>query len=117
MSFEGVPVDGREHELSLYMEDTMWPYQDKFAEYIDRCGDVYARSLERRSSKLKIRAAFPTPPGSHLRPEQLLELLRAHIPTEHRNPAPGCTTPLTCATNGPAAVAHLGAVTPVTDGR
>ncbi len=24
------PTDGREHELTLYMEDTMWPYEDKF---------------------------------------------------------------------------------------
>jgi hypothetical protein len=97
VSFEEVPVDAREHELSLYMEDTMWPYQDKFEDYIDRCGHVYARSLERQSSMLKIQAAFQPALGSHLRrevtlmqrirrPEQLLELLRAHIPPEHRAP-------------------------------
>ena len=92
-----VPVDGREHELSLYMEDTMWPYQDKFDDYIDRCGEVYARSLERPSAMLTIRAAFQPALGSHLRrevtlmqrirrPEQLLELLRTHIPPEYRAP-------------------------------
>src|SRR4029077_2070592 len=34
VAFDDVPVDGREHEMSLYMEDTMWPYEDKFEEYI-----------------------------------------------------------------------------------
>ncbi len=94
---EDVPVDGREHELSLYMEDTMWPHQDKFEEYIDRCGEVYARSLERPSSMLTIQAAFQPALGSHLRrevtlmqritrPDALLQLLRSHIPPEHRAP-------------------------------
>ena len=95
--FDAVPVDGREHELTLYMEDTMWPYQEKFEEYIARCGDVYARSLQRPSSMLTIQAAFQPVLGSHLRrevilmqrierPEQLLELLRTHIPPEYRAP-------------------------------
>ncbi|WP_245848945.1 hypothetical protein [Mycobacterium palustre] len=97
VAFDAVPTDGREHELTLYMEDTMWPYQDKFEEYIDRCGDVYARGLERPSSMLTIQAAFQPALGSHLRrevilmqrirrPEQLLELLRSQIPPEHRAP-------------------------------
>lgn len=29
-----VPSDGREHELTLYLEDTMWPYQEKFEDAI-----------------------------------------------------------------------------------
>jgi len=97
VSFEEVPVDGREHELSLYMEDTMWPYHDKFEEYIDRCGDVYARSIERPSPLLKMQAAFQPALGSHLRrevtlmqrierPEQLLNLLKTRIPPEYRAP-------------------------------
>ncbi|MCV7195173.1 hypothetical protein BST12_23920 [Mycobacterium angelicum] len=97
VSFDEVPVDGREHELSLYMEDTMWPYQDKFEEYIDRCGEVYARSLERPASMLRMEAAFQPALGSHLRrevtlmqrihrPEALLELLRTHIAPEYRAP-------------------------------
>jgi hypothetical protein len=97
VAFDEVPVDGSEHELSLYMEDTMWPYQDKFEEYIDRCGDVYAKSLERAPSMLTIQAAFQPVLGSHLRrevtlmqriqrPEALLDLLRSHIPAEYRTP-------------------------------
>jgi hypothetical protein len=63
--FDEVPVDGREHEMTLYMEDTMWPYEDKFEEYIVRSGDVYARSLEHPSSMLKMHAAFQPALGSH----------------------------------------------------
>jgi len=92
-----VPVDGREHEMSLYMEDTMWPYEDKFEEYIARCGDVYAKSLQEPSSMLNMHAAFQPALGSHVRrevilmqrisrPEALLDLLRTHIPAEYRAP-------------------------------
>jgi len=97
VSFEELPVDGREHELTLYMEDTMWPYADKLEEYIDRSGDVYARSLERPSAMLTVQAAFQPTLGSHLRrevilmqrilqPEQLLGLLRTRIPADYRAP-------------------------------
>jgi hypothetical protein len=95
--FDEVPVDGREHEVSLYMEDTMWPYEDKFEEYIARCGDVYAKSLEDPSSMLTMHAAFQPTLGSHVRrevilmqrisrPDALLDLLRTHIPVEYRTP-------------------------------
>jgi hypothetical protein len=98
VSFDEVPVDGREHELTLYMEDTMWPYQDKFGEYIERCGEVYAKSLDRPESMLTIQAAFQPALGSHLRrevalmqrinqPQALLNLLRTEIPPEYRGPA------------------------------
>jgi len=97
VELDEIPVDGREHEASLYMEDTMWPYQDKFEEYIDRCGEVYARSLERPSSMLTMHAAFQSALGSHLRreailmqrisrPEALLDLLRTHVSPEYRAP-------------------------------
>ncbi|OBH59935.1 hypothetical protein A5687_19580 [Mycobacterium mantenii] len=97
VAFDEVPADGREHELSLYMEDTMWPYQDKFEEYVARCGDVYAAGLERPSAMLAIQAAFQPALGSHLRrevvlmqriqrPKQLLGLLRTRIPDEYRAP-------------------------------
>ncbi|OBH73201.1 hypothetical protein A5682_05520 [Mycobacterium mantenii] len=97
VAFDEVPADGREHELSLYMEDTMWPYQDKFEEYVARCGDVYAAGLERPSAMLAIQAAFQPALGSHLRrevvlmqriqrPKQLLGLLRTRISDEYRAP-------------------------------
>ena len=59
MDFTEVPADGREHELTLYMEDTMWPYEDKFAEYIDRCGEVYSKSLDRPEPAADDRGRVP----------------------------------------------------------
>jgi hypothetical protein len=90
-----VPTDGREHELSLYMEDTMWPYENKFTEYIERSGEVYAKSLDRPNPLLTIEAAFQPALGSHLRrevalmqrvhdPKALLKLLQTEIPSEYR---------------------------------
>jgi hypothetical protein len=92
-----VPVDGWEHELTLYMEDTMWPYEDKFLEYIDRCGEVYSKSLDRPNPLLTIEAAFSPALGSHVRrevslmqrihdSEALLKLLKTEIPPEFRGP-------------------------------
>ncbi|GAC1647313.1 MAG: hypothetical protein NVS4B6_21710 [Mycobacterium sp.] len=95
VEFDQVPVDGRQHELTLYMEDTMRPYEDKFLEYIDRCGEVYSKSLDRPNPLLTIEAAFQPALGSHLRrevtlmqriyaPEALLKLLQTEIAPEFR---------------------------------
>jgi hypothetical protein len=92
----GVPVDGREHEPRLYLEDTMWPCHDKFEEYVDRCGEVYASS-QGRTPSMQIDAAFQHALGCHLRrevtlvqrigrPEALVDLLRARLPPAHRVP-------------------------------
>jgi hypothetical protein len=97
VEFDQVPVDGREHELTLYMEDTMWPFEDKFCEYIDRCGEVYAKSLDRPNPLLTIQAAFQPALGSHLRrevslmqrvhdPQALLTLLQSEIAPQLRAP-------------------------------
>lgn len=97
VSFDEVPVDGRQHELTLYMQDTMWPYREKFTEYIDRCGEVYSKSLDRADSMLTIQAAFQPALGNQLRrevvlmqrihqPEALLNLLYTEIPPDYRAP-------------------------------
>jgi hypothetical protein len=93
--FDDIPTDGREHELTLYMEDTMWPYEDKFDEYIDRSGEVYSKSLDHPNPLLTIEAGFQAALGSHLRrevvlmqrvldPKALLKLLQTEIPPEYR---------------------------------
>jgi hypothetical protein len=93
--FDEVPVDGPEHDLTLFMEDTMWPYADKFDAYIERCGEVYSKSLSRANPLLTIEAAFQPALGSHLRrevalmqrvhdPSALLKLLQTEIPPEYR---------------------------------
>jgi len=97
VDFVEVPVDGREHALTLYMEDTMWPHEDKFGEYVDRCGEVYSKSLDRPNPLLTIEAAFQPALGSHVRrevslmqrihdPDALLKLLQTEIPPEYRRP-------------------------------
>ncbi|HEY7051252.1 MAG TPA: hypothetical protein VH496_03840 [Mycobacterium sp.] len=97
IDLDTIPVDGREHGLTLYMEDTMWPYEDKFGEYIDRCGEVYSKSLDRPSPLLTIEGAFRPALGSHIRrevvlmqrihdPNALLTLLQNEIPPERRGP-------------------------------
>jgi len=97
VDFDDVPIDGREHELTLYMEDTMWPYPDKFGEYIDRCGEVYSKSLDHPNPLLSIAAAFQPALGSQRRREvalmqrihdsqALLRLLQSEIPPDYRAP-------------------------------
>ncbi|HZQ33025.1 MAG TPA: hypothetical protein VFB19_14975 [Mycobacterium sp.] len=92
-----IPADARQHEPTLYMEDTMWPFADEFEEYIDRCGEVYSKSLDRPSPLLTIEAAFQPALASHLRrevtlmqrirdPDALLRLLQTEPPPEQRAP-------------------------------
>ncbi|MBE1548537.1 hypothetical protein GGC64_002561 [Mycobacterium sp. OAS707] len=97
VDFDEVPVDGREHELTLYMEDTMWPFPNRVGEYIERCGEVYSKSLDRPNPLLTIEAAFQPALGSQRRrevslmqrihdPRALLRLLQTDIPPEYRGP-------------------------------
>jgi len=96
-----VDTDGRARESAVYMQDTMWPFVDRFLDYIDASGAVYAKSLEHRDSGsapfLQIEAGFQPAFGSHVRrevtlmqrvldPDRLLGLLTSDIPSEMRAP-------------------------------
>jgi hypothetical protein len=92
-----VPTDGSRHEPTLYMEDTMWPYDGKLLDYIDACGGVYSKSLEYGDPFITIEGAFQPAFGSQLRGEvtlmqrihnleQLAQLLASELPLEHRGP-------------------------------
>ncbi len=96
-----VPVAAQEHELSLFMEDTVWPYEGRLAEYVERSGSHYATSMaeaaEKRGSLLRIEASFRTAFGSHRRrelvlwqrivePKGLLGLIRHEVPAEYKAP-------------------------------
>jgi hypothetical protein len=75
-----VPTDGRRHDTTLYMEDTMWPKRGKLDEYVAAAGDVYARMLGAHPEGevlLRIEAAFQTMPGAGRSPEVTL-LQRVH---------------------------------------
>jgi hypothetical protein len=94
-----VPVDRRDHELSMYMEDTMWPYDGKLQAYIDACGSVYSKSLKVEASErlISIELALQPALGSSVRNEvtlmqkvhdagRLQHLLMSEIPPEMRKP-------------------------------
>jgi hypothetical protein len=97
-----VPTDGAEHELTMYMEDTMWPIEGKYPDYVEASGKVYAKSIEHEGDPsnppfIAIEAGFQPAFGSHLRrevmlmqrildPDRLLRLLTSEIPPEMRAP-------------------------------
>lgn len=98
----GIPAGGVEHEPTLFMEDTVWPYEGKLDEYIEAAGTLYAQGTVARHSRpgqslLEIQACFQTAFGAGLRreivlvqkilrPDFLLGLLTREIPPEHRAP-------------------------------
>jgi hypothetical protein len=101
LDLAAVGTGGTEREPSVYMQDTMWPFEGKFLDYVDASGTVYAKSLEHRDSAsppfLQIEAGFQPAFGSHVRrevtlmqrvldPDRLLGLLTSDIPPEMRAP-------------------------------
>ena len=121
LDLASVPGGGVDRDPVVYMQDTMWPYEDKFAEYIEASGSVYSKSLEHRDSGapqfLEIEAGFQPAFGSHLRREVVLMqrildverlggLLTTDIPREMR--APGTWMHTRCAARpvGEPPVAH-----------
>jgi hypothetical protein len=94
-----VPTDGATHELSLYMEDTMWPFHGKLHDYIETCGAVYSKSLDHAAEDtfIAIELALTPALGTHVRREvslmqrihdvgRLTWLLTNDIAPEHRGP-------------------------------
>ena len=72
IDFGSVPTDGSAHEPTMYMEDTMWPYDGKFVDYIEACGEVYSRSLRYDDPFISIEAASQPAFGSQIRGEVTL---------------------------------------------
>lgn len=94
-----VPTDGRRHETTLYMEDTMWPKRGKVDEYVAAAGAIYSKMLGAgdREVLLRIEAAFQTMPGAGRHPEvtllqkvcsmpRLVHLLTHDMPAEMARP-------------------------------
>lgn len=101
IDFADVPADGREHDLSLFMEDTGWPYAP-IDDYI-RCWDkLYHQPMlgyakDRGYVTIEIQGCFQVAHGTGLRreamlwqriadPGTLLHLLTTDLPPERREP-------------------------------
>src|ERR1700739_2140696 len=97
-----VPTDGATHPLSLFMEDTGWPYAP-LDDYIRSWDEIYYRVLSkapRGMRILEIQACFQVAHGSYRRREAMLwqkiddsnnyaalvRLLTTEPPPEHRAP-------------------------------
>jgi hypothetical protein len=96
-----VPADGREHELTVFMEDTAWPHEGMLDDYLTAARDHYAPSLaEGRHggrSMLELQSVFQNAWGGGRRREVILwqkvldnagisRLVGTEIPAEHRAP-------------------------------
>jgi hypothetical protein len=101
IDLDEVPVQDVEHEPSLFMEDTVWPYEGKLEAYVERAGSHYAAEMARAGAAgralLRVEAGFRTAFGSHrrreivlwqkvLEPRALVALLSHEVPAEFRRP-------------------------------
>ena len=89
-----VPAAPADHELSLYMEDTGWPHDNRLDAYVDLAGRAYAPLLH-QSGFLRMEASFRPAYGTHRRAEMVLmqkildndnltRLLTTEVPPERR---------------------------------
>ncbi len=96
-----VPASGADHDLTLYMEDTVWPREGKLEEYVAKSGAHYAREMAGHESKghamLQVQGGFRTVFGSGRRreivlwqkvvdPRLVLGLLTREVPPELTKP-------------------------------
>jgi hypothetical protein len=94
-----IPTDPVEHEPSMYMEDTMWPFPGKIQQYIQASGEIYKRALGAEGSQMQmhIELALQSMPGAGRYPEvtlmqklsslpPLIRLLTNDIPPEITGP-------------------------------
>jgi hypothetical protein len=97
-----VPTDGVTHPLSLFMEDTGWPYAP-LDDYIRSWDEIYYQLLSKAPARMRIldiQACFQVAHGSYRRREAMLwqkiddannyaalvHLLTNEVPAEHRAP-------------------------------
>jgi hypothetical protein len=81
-SLEDIPTDPTEHEPTIYMEDTMWPFPGKVQDYIRAAGDVYQQALGAEGSQvqLHIELALQSVPGAGKYPEVTLMQKLSSLP-------------------------------------
>jgi hypothetical protein len=76
IDFASVPTEPVDKPLALFMEDTVWPYEGKLEEYIERSGSHYAEEMKHAPESgariLTVDASFRTAFGSGRRREVIL---------------------------------------------
>jgi hypothetical protein len=98
-SLTDVPTEPVEHEPTVYMEDTMWPFPGRIHDYIEAAGNVYSPTIGAEGShmNMSIQLALQTMPGAGRYPEvtlvqklgslpRLIHLLTNDIPPEITGP-------------------------------
>ena len=101
LDLAAVPVSGEEHELSLFMEDTVWPHEGLLETYVERAGSHYMKEMEANQREggglLEIQAGLRTAFGSGRRreivlwqkvrePRGLRPLLTLEVPDRFKQP-------------------------------
>jgi len=98
VDLDTVPATVIEHPLSLFMEDTVWPYEGDLEGYVERSGTHYAREIREGGNRLlRIEASFRTAFAAGRRreivlwqkvvePRGLVPLLMREVPLEYRKP-------------------------------
>ncbi len=81
-SLSEIAGDPADHEPTLYMEDTMWPFPGKVRDYIAASGNVYRRTLGSEGSQMhmNIELALQTMPGAGRFPEVTLMQKLSSLP-------------------------------------
>jgi hypothetical protein len=107
LDLESVPVDGALHEPSLFMEDTVWPFEGRLEEYVIRSGAHYAAEIARAGEAghalLRVERPSARPSGATgaarsccgrrwCNPGRSRRCSRARCRPRTRRPACGCTT-------------------------
>jgi len=76
LDVQNIPTTGVDRNPVVYMEDTVWPYEGRLDDYIQRSGAHYAQEMgERRAENtaiLEVEASFRTVPGTGRRREVIL---------------------------------------------
>ena len=76
ISLADVPTDGTMHELSVFMEDTAWPYPGGLVAYLEKAGTLYDETLraQKRAGMgvIELEAAYQPVYGSHHTTEVIL---------------------------------------------
>jgi hypothetical protein len=71
-----VPTDGAEHDPSLFMEDTAWPFPGGLSAYLAKAGTLYdttlAQSKEGGHAIIELEAAYQPLYGTHATTEVIL---------------------------------------------